>query len=685
MASEQGAGSNSKRERGVQASPAKLRAAMLAAGIKSQIEVAKRIQDAEDLDKLPRTLVNRVFRGEAVDPVSIERVARALDTDAWTLYLSTQEDQSADTLPQPVLDNVTNILPVSSAAMQVGSAQTSRRFWLWVMLLTLVIVLLLINLIWQGGNPRKLLPTFTAHSFVTPSVLIRFENPELDRLVAELEEQLKADFNVAVLAPKPDDLSALALDLAREYQSDVVISVDGKQYGRYIRLRVMTYYQGNDSISLYKVLSRPDVNQQADSLATELEQKISEYIFVGSTALMPSDSQIRAWDHYLQARQLMDENKIENWSGSEKIINLLFSALQLYPQFAVAEAALCETYMWYSLEGHEKQRLEHAASHCQKALQLDAGNSYVMSSAALLQRRLYGAAKGVEEFNKVLDVWPDNLDALQGLGASYLLAFNDTSSDMVGVAKRAEQVLNKVREIEPDYWYNHYQLGAHYFYQGQMEQSLELFQYAADLGEQAIAYNGLGAVAYCLNHLQQAKMAFEKLLVLHPDSHLAEEQLGMIAFFRQDYQQSLALRLSALQKMGDPDQIGYHQVWASIAASYAALGSNTEAIDAYENALRIIKRDRLRNNLTVWAEIGEILYQQKINRLQGLPVDVSDAQRTRLLDLATQKLEPGAIVALASLLQELNHIEPSEQLWQQAITICPIYQNLKDITAAQQG
>ncbi|MBU1308500.1 MAG: hypothetical protein KKE30_03070, partial [Gammaproteobacteria bacterium] len=67
---------HAKRARGVQASPAKLRAAQLAAGIKSQAELAKRIQQLEGLDKAPRSLVNRVFSGEQVDLLSLERVAR---------------------------------------------------------------------------------------------------------------------------------------------------------------------------------------------------------------------------------------------------------------------------------------------------------------------------------------------------------------------------------------------------------------------------------------------------------------------------------------------------------------------------------------------------------------------------------------------------------------------------------
>lgn len=78
---------NKPRSRGIRASQQKLRTAQLAAGFKSQAEVVDKIQQIEGLKKAPRSLVSRVFRGESVDPLSIERVAKALDVQAWALYL----------------------------------------------------------------------------------------------------------------------------------------------------------------------------------------------------------------------------------------------------------------------------------------------------------------------------------------------------------------------------------------------------------------------------------------------------------------------------------------------------------------------------------------------------------------------------------------------------------------------
>ncbi len=87
------------RKRGVIASRAKLHAAMLNAGIKTQAALADKIADRESLESPPRDTVNRAFRQQRVSPASIARIARALGVEAYTLYLSAEEQASqADSL-----------------------------------------------------------------------------------------------------------------------------------------------------------------------------------------------------------------------------------------------------------------------------------------------------------------------------------------------------------------------------------------------------------------------------------------------------------------------------------------------------------------------------------------------------------------------------------------------------------
>lgn len=88
-----------QRIRGVRASRVKLNRAMAEAGIKTQAALAERIADLEGLDSAPKDLVNRVFRGKWVEPLSLERVARALNVPAHGLYLSSDEADEPPATP----------------------------------------------------------------------------------------------------------------------------------------------------------------------------------------------------------------------------------------------------------------------------------------------------------------------------------------------------------------------------------------------------------------------------------------------------------------------------------------------------------------------------------------------------------------------------------------------------------
>ena len=93
------------RKRGVKASRAKLHVAMLEAGIKTQAALAEKIADQEGLSSPPKDTVNRAFRQESVSPTSVARIAKALDVEAYTLYLSSKEQATQVNSEPPIHSN----------------------------------------------------------------------------------------------------------------------------------------------------------------------------------------------------------------------------------------------------------------------------------------------------------------------------------------------------------------------------------------------------------------------------------------------------------------------------------------------------------------------------------------------------------------------------------------------------
>ena len=108
------------RQRGIKASAYSLQHALESSGLKTQTALAEKIADLEELENPPRGLVNKVFRGESVDPRSIQRVAAALEVEAWTLY-----ENRAHTPARPILPTADSISGMDSKAISCFSRMSS--------------------------------------------------------------------------------------------------------------------------------------------------------------------------------------------------------------------------------------------------------------------------------------------------------------------------------------------------------------------------------------------------------------------------------------------------------------------------------------------------------------------------------------------------------------------------------
>ncbi|MEG3766660.1 hypothetical protein [Alteromonas sp. 14N.309.X.WAT.G.H12] len=96
---------NRKRKRGVKASRQKLEAAMIRKGFATQIQLARRIAELENLAHPPKDLINKVFREQPVAFANLTRIAMGLEVEAHTLIMA-GDDPALVTLvqtPHPTL------------------------------------------------------------------------------------------------------------------------------------------------------------------------------------------------------------------------------------------------------------------------------------------------------------------------------------------------------------------------------------------------------------------------------------------------------------------------------------------------------------------------------------------------------------------------------------------------------
>lgn len=115
-----------KTTRSVRASKNKLTKALYASGMKTQTQLAEKIADNEGLSAVPKNLVNKVFTGKPVDPLSLERVTTALRVETHTVLLSSDETQpDEDDVPAAEPVPAESTLPVPTAAKRRGLMLTA--------------------------------------------------------------------------------------------------------------------------------------------------------------------------------------------------------------------------------------------------------------------------------------------------------------------------------------------------------------------------------------------------------------------------------------------------------------------------------------------------------------------------------------------------------------------------------
>lgn len=182
------------KKRGIRASRAKLERALADSDLerKTQAALANRIADLEDLDAAPKDLVSKAFRERPVDAQTLERIARALDVPAESLYLEVAVADSP-TLPSA---------PPTESARPKRSEWPGRKHWLFMGSLTAVVLFLAGVVVTSHDRDWLCHVEQSLDATALPAdelgiVIARFQNDPANRAQQYLSAHLMADRNLA--------------------------------------------------------------------------------------------------------------------------------------------------------------------------------------------------------------------------------------------------------------------------------------------------------------------------------------------------------------------------------------------------------------------------------------------------------------------------------------------------------
>ncbi len=615
------------RKRGIRASRPKLEMAMLAAGIRSQNELAERMAELEGLVFPPRDTVSRAFRGIRISPTSLARIARVLGVAPDQLCEAVSDTE----------DKGTALSGVPSDEPPLGCI----------------------------------------------SITIHCPDDEARGFAQALLEDLTVPLRAILLDPALAGSPSTPSDLASRFQSDAVVTIHCLKLGRQRGLRVFFYHHGVDRLIWTGCLPNIRLKQRPDEPARSCQP----YLLAACNGTAPDEPCLSAEDQerYLQARDLLDNQPNENDLRHAQF--LLNRCLESAGRQNLLYAALAETLVGLSWLDNERELLVKAENLLRSLP--DSDSLSIRARSSLLVRTGRGD-QAIRLCRKQLQQQPDDIEFITALGNTLITVYQQYPEQYPAALEEAIDLLTRACELEPDFWRHFFDLGNALFSAHRRREALQSFERAAQLRPTPAAFLNLGNLQLCQGEIEQALNSYRQAAQMSPDSHQAGEFLGIAHYYLGEYQQAVLCYRQTLDALDKGHTAGIHQMWGGLADALRRQGDWKQAVEAYSKALEILERDRLRGYAMVMDEIYHDYYLYALHHIDPERFARPDTRitRERFAEYLERDLYPSAYLRLAQLERMEGRLSRARQARDKAVAICPGYRlhpDMKPLAESGQG
>jgi len=190
----------------------------------------------------------------------------------------------------------------------------------------------------------------------------------------------------------------------------------------------------------------------------------------------------------------------------EDAITLLREAARLDPRSPLPKAALVEALVVKYEDTNDHSALVEAQAALREAEGLNPDSARVRFAGGLLNQTSGQYEKALEDYNRVEELEPRNVDVLLKKASLYFRA------DM---PDKAIETYQRAITLDPAYYKPYEQLGSFYYYRGSYPQAAEEFQQAIDRAPgRFVAYSNLGAALMDMGQFDDAEQALTTSLKL---------------------------------------------------------------------------------------------------------------------------------------------------------------------------
>lgn len=657
---------NGQRNRGVRASRARLAHALTAAGLKTQVALAERIADIEGLDAAPKDVVNRVFRELPVDPTTIERVARALGVDAYSLYKTADEEDMGSPDNGDSDPAQSRVLFAGIAAVVLLAGVLGVRWWFAPA---------------EAPDPGAEPPAIKAPVALdmgTPTLgVIPFVGDENSAFSNSLRKVLDDHFNVARPTADTFARSRNPAEVATQLRTEVVVDGDIKQVGRLTAVRVYLFRAG--------------VRQQvwADSTPTvAFPEALASIAADAALAVrravgMPvPESAVTHFplapvqDDYLEGERYLEEPS--NELNIKRAQSRFEAALRQDANYARAHAGLCQTLLEEHWMDSEEHALKDASLACGQAVQLDRDDRVVAVAHAHFLQRTGRKEEAIALYEQVAAEHPKDSSALAGLAASQLEAYRESGDHAHLLAAKGSAV--RAAELDPYVWKPLFFLATMEWFDGNVRAAIKASEEARSRDENEYVLANLGSFYLCDGELESAREAYARARDLNPGSYVGDEFLGQAHYFLRDFSASAELRQKAIDSVsnGNPE---IHEMWGNLADSYRQTGEKKKSIAAYVRAAQIAERDYLRGTAPVADQAARAYYYTMLAKLDpdAVPASVLQAIDDEIDEIAGELVSASGLRRMAQTYLERRELDKARTTLRRATDLCRGYAKFPDL------
>jgi eukaryotic-like serine/threonine-protein kinase len=263
----------------------------------------------------------------------------------------------------------------------------------------------------------------------------------------------------------------------------------------------------------------------------------------------------------------------------EVAVEFFNQALEQDPDYALAHAGLGEAYLRLYRLTRQREQIELAEKHCQRALGIDDLLAQSWQTLGNLHAQTGKVEESLGDFTRALDRSPRSAEIYRDLASAYA---------RLNRPRDADAAYQKAISLRVDSWSVYSYYGVFLNGQGRYADAEAAFKRGLKQApDNARVWSNLGVAYYYQGRYPDAHSALEKSVALHPTA-AATSNLGTLRFFEGQYT-AAARVLEQAAKLSPRD----YRVWRNLAAAYYwAPGEREHALATYRAAMDLGEQEQ---------------------------------------------------------------------------------------------